>query len=287
MKLILIFCFFVAGNVNANYESELQTWRADQETKLKSESSWLAVVGLHWLKNGKNTIGSSKTASVRLPASAPGSLGVLSLDKRSVKIEFKNVDGVLVDDKPAALKTVYELRTDKAESPTFVKVNTITFFVIDRKNGVGVRVKDSNSQARKEFKGRHWFKPDTKFVVKARWTALNEPKKISVPDIIGNVNDEESPGFAEFELDGKTISLFPIREGENLFFVFKDLTSEKETYGAARFLYSELPLDGIVVLDFNKAVNPPCAFTRYATCPLPPKENIIPVAIRAGELKTH
>jgi uncharacterized protein (DUF1684 family) len=176
------------------------------------------------------------------------------------------------------------LRDDTAApGPSEIKTGSVTLFLIKRPNGFGVRVKDTNSEARRKFRGRRWFPGEAKYVIKARWTALKEPKKLEVPDIIGNTVEENSPGFASFEIEGQTVSLYPTLEDGKLFFVFKDKTSGKETYGAARFLYADPAQNGEVILDFNRAVNPPCAFTAYATCPLPPPENRLTVAIKAGE----
>jgi uncharacterized protein (DUF1684 family) len=139
------------------------------------------------------------------------------------------------------------------------------------------------SEARKKFTGRRWFDSDPSFVIEAKWTELKEPKKLKVPDILGNINEEVSPGFATFTRDGKTVTLYPTKDEDTLFFVFRDQSSGKESYGAGRFLYASAPKNGVVTLDFNKAVNPPCAFTSYATCPIAPSENRAGIAIRAGE----
>jgi uncharacterized protein len=271
-------------DLNNNYQSEVQQYRQKVEERLRSPDSWLSVVGLNWLKDGKNTIGSATTNQIQLPASAPAKLGEITLKGDRATIEIFELSGVTIDDNPARIKLKYELKDDTAEKPTTIRVGTVSFFVLKRKNGLGVRIKDSDSEARKNFVGREWYPIKKEYQIDAEWVAHDSPKKLIVPDIIGNMNEELSPGFATFTIDGVNVKLHPTQEGDSLFFVFRDSTSGKETYGAARFLYTELPQNGRVILDFNKAVNPPCAFTKYATCPMPPKENILDVPIRAGEL---
>ena len=268
-----------------SFEKETKTWREEQERRLKSDDSWLAVVGLHWLKEGDNSVGASDRATVVLPEGAPLKLGVIRFEKNRARMQFDTVDRVKVDGKAAEKGKTYDLATDESEKPTEISVGTVKFFLIKRANGTGVRVKDGASAARKTFKGRKWFTPDLKYKLEAKWTELQTPKVLAVPDVLGNVNDEICPGYATFTIDGKKTDLYPTKEGDRLFFVFKDKTAGKETYEAARFLYASAPQNGKVTLDFNRAVNPPCAFTSYATCPLPPKENRLDVAIPAGELK--
>jgi uncharacterized protein len=158
-------------------------------------------------------------------------------------------------------------------------------FVIQRGKRFGIRLRDRNSEMRKNFTEIKYFPISEAYRVKARFVPSNPPKMISVPNILGETSDEPSPGYAEFTLRGHACRLTPVTEGDQLFFIFKDLTSGKETYPPGRFLYTDMPKNGEVVLDFNKAYNPPCAFTPYATCPLPPAENRLPIRIEAGELR--
>ncbi|HEX4924243.1 MAG TPA: DUF1684 domain-containing protein [Bdellovibrionales bacterium] len=286
LALALIFGAITMSHAAANFEQELKTWRAEQESKLRSEGSWLAVVGLHWLKEGESSLGASDRATVVLPEPAPLKLGWVHLKNGKATLKLDTVQGVTVGGARAEAGRSYELKTDADDGgPTEVRAGSVTWFLIKRPNGVGVRVKDANAEARRNFKGRKWYAPDASYKITAKWTELKSPKTLIVPDIMGNDNEEPSPGYATFTIEGKNVDLYPTKEGDKLFFVFKDKTSGKETYGAARFLYATLPKDGKVELDFNRAVNPPCAFTDFATCPLPPKENRLDVAIKAGELK--
>lgn len=275
---------------NLKYEADIQAFRADAEKRLRSPEGWLSIVGLWWLKEGDNPIGSAKENSVVLPESTPPQIGKITFSKKpaaATTIVFSTVN-ITIDGLPAKTNTVYKLADDTNEKPTKIKVGSVTFYVINRKNGTGIRVKDENSEARKNFKGRKWFPISRNFIIEAEWVAHDKPRKMMVPDILGNLNEEISPGIARFTYEGQKIELHPTLEGDDdraeLFFVFRDQTSGKETYGAARFLYASKPKDGRVILDFNRAVNPPCSVTHFATCPMPVPENIMKVAIRAGEL---
>jgi len=179
------------------------------------------------------------------------------------------------------------LRSDQSSRPDVVELGPVSFYVIKRGDRYGVRVKDRNSRARREFAGLRWYEVKEGYRVEAKWVSYPHPRPIQVPNVLGEVAAMPSPGYAEFELDGQRVRLDGVLEDPtslDLFFILRDETSGKETYGAGRFLYSELPKQGRVVLDFNKAYNPPCAFTAYATCPLPPKQNWLPVKVEAGEM---
>ncbi len=271
-------------------------FHTDAETRLRGPEGWLTVVGLTWLKPGDNTIGSDPKNAVVLPATAPKFLGVISFAKpdENSKSQMKllTIDGIRIDGVPAAkIGQIVELKDDDPGAgnteakPSKIEVGSVTFFLIKRKNGTGVRMRDQNSEARQKFAGRHWFEPDPHFVIEAEWVPFDNPKPFMVPDVIGNINEEKSPGYARFEIEGQKFELHPTTEDDTLFFVFRDATAGKETYGAARFLNTPLPKNNRLTLDFNRAVNPPCAFTHYATCPLPVPENVMKIAVRAGELK--
>jgi uncharacterized protein (DUF1684 family) len=161
-----------------------------------------------------------------------------------------------------------------------------TYTVIERAGRYAVRLKDKESKLRSDFAGMRWFPPRESYRVTARFVSYPRPKTLAIPNVLGSMYPFPSPGYALFRIDGREFRLEPVIEdgGKELFFIFRDQTAGRETYGAGRFLYAELPRDGKVELDFNKAENPPCAFTPYATCPLPPKQNILPVRIEAGEL---
>lgn len=265
-------------------DTDLKSWRESRETRLKAESGWLTVVGLDWLKEGKNTVGAAFGSDVRLPSGGPKKMGTITRNGKKARFTFSHAEGVLVDGEKVQKEKAYKLNSDADDEYTAITYDEVKFYIIDRKNGLGVRIKDQNAKARKKFKGLNWYSEIPKMVIKAKWIAYKKTKTLMVPDILGNINKEKTYGYAEFELEGKTHRLYPSGKTDSLFFVFKDTTNGKETYAASRFLYAEAKA-GFVTLDFNRAYNPPCAFTDYATCPRAPKENILKVAIRAGEKK--
>ncbi len=172
----------------------------------------------------------------------------------------------------------------RAESADIVTLASLSLSVIQRGDRYGIRLKDRNSRLRKEFTGLRYFPVTESYRVSARF--VPDARKVPIPNILGQTEDMDSPGYVEFELEGRKLRLSPVLESpDELFFIFRDLTSGRQTYGSGRFLDTAMPKDGRVELDFNKAYNPPCAFTPYATCPLPPKQNRLPVRIAAGELK--
>jgi uncharacterized protein (DUF1684 family) len=180
-----------------------------------------------------------------------------------------------------------ELRPDSSGSPDVVSLGRLTLFVIERGGRLGIRLKDRESPLRKAFTGLRWFEVKEEYRVAARYVSYPEPKAIKVPNILGQSEAMPSLGYAVFERDGQEVRLEGVleeKDARQLFFIVRDQTSGKETYPAGRFFYADLPKDGRIVLDFNKAYNPPCAFTPYATCPLPPPQNWMPVRIEAGEL---
>ena len=157
------------------------------------------------------------------------------------------------------------------------------FYVIDRDQRLAVRVKDRNSQILKTFKGTEFFPINAAFRFEAKF--IDRPEKVPVPNVLGKTEMQESPGLVEFAYQGRAVRMRALYEGKTLFFVFRDLTSKKETYQGGRMVNTPLPENGKVILDFNRAYNPPCTFTPYATCALPLKENILPIRIEAGELR--
>jgi uncharacterized protein (DUF1684 family) len=180
-----------------------------------------------------------------------------------------------------------ELRADIPGPPDVLSLGELRFFVIERGGKMAIRLRDLKSPARAAFTGVRWFPIKKEYRVVGRFVPHAGPKKLSVPNVLGTVEALESPGAVEFTLAGQKLRLEPVYEepgAQELFYIFRDKTAAHETYGAGRFLYTDLPKNGQVVIDFNKAYTPPCAFTRFATCPLPPRQNHLPVRIEAGEL---
>lgn len=248
------------------FQAEIAEWRRAREAALKADGGWLTVAGLFWLHEGANRVGKDAANDIVLP-DGPAHAGTLELrDGRvSVTIEGKS----------------REITHDSAD---VVKIGRLNLFVIKRGEKFAIRLKDPDSQYRREFHGIEYYPANEHYRLTSRF--VSEPKTIPILNILGQTEPSECPGYAVFRLDGKEFRLYPILEepgAKELFYIFRDQTTGKETYPAGRFLYSSLPKDGKVELDFNKAYNPPCAFTPFATCPLPPKENHLAVRIEAGE----
>ena len=272
-----------AGTGRDGYRNEIEKFRAERVAELKAEDGWLSVAGLFWLKQGENRFGVDSSNEIVLPeGSAPSLAGVFEFHEGKTTLRVSSGAAVTLNGKPV---TTLEMKTDEDQAPDIVRIGTVSLAVIKRGARYGVRVRDAAARDRREFKGLRWFPVKKTYRVVARFVAHDQPQDIDIANVLGDVSKMPSPGYAVFNLNGKEYRLDPILEGKDkLFFIFADLTNNKSTYGAGRFLYAALPRDGKVTLDFNQSVNPPCAFTRFATCPLPPRRNRLKVAIEAGEL---
>ncbi|MBD1209639.1 MAG: DUF1684 domain-containing protein [Ignavibacteria bacterium] len=272
-----------------DYAYSVQQWRSEREATLKSENGWLSLAGLFWLKQGANTVGADKKNAVILP-SANGAvaarIGTIQFDGKTTKFLLENGVKARADGK--VIEGEIAINNDDGQPPTIVEIGGIKFHVVKRGARYGVRVKDPNSTTRRDFTGLKWFPVNSEFTIKARFETYPEPKEVFVPNILGDTSRQKSPGLLVFQLGGKEYRLEPVGEGKRLFIVFRDLTSRTDTYQVGRFLYADVPENGsTVILDFNRAENPPCAFTEFATCPLPSAQNQLQVAIPAGEKRYH
>ena len=268
----------------STYRSEVEKWRANRVRRLTADDGWLTVVALSWLEEGDNRIGSAPANRVVLPAGkAPALLGTIRLAKGKATLTVAPGARVTHDGKPV---TSIALATDAGGDPTIVVHGTLSFYLIERSNRVGVRVKDSDSTARRSFHGIESYAIDPKWRVPATFAPYRPKKEVAIPNILGGVTQEPSSGAVVFSVEGREYRLDAVDEEgeEDLFLIFADRTNGETTYGAGRFLYARRPgADGKTVVDFNKAYNPPCAFTAFATCPLPPPQNRLPIAVTAGE----
>jgi uncharacterized protein len=274
-----------ATKAATTYVREVEAWRAQRQARLKAEGGWLSVVGLAWLNPGANAFGADSGNEVVLPAhAAPAHAGRFLLEGGHVRVEVADGVAVTAGGKPVRRMA---LRTDVGGGdPDVLALGSLTLQVIERGGRYGVRIKDKDAEARRSFRGTRWYPIKPELRVIARFVPHDQPTRIDVASVIGVTEAMPSPGRAIFEIGGRKLALDPVLEpGETwLFFIFRDATSGHGTYGAGRFLYAEPPRDGQVVLDFNKAYSPPCAFTPHATCPLPPAQNRLPIAIEAGEM---
>ncbi len=293
MKNILLFAFVSAlilligcgesyeQKGSAEYIKEIQRWDQQRIENLKQDNGWLNLVGLYWLKEGENSFGSSDSNDIVFPDNAAPQMGVFTLVDSVVTIKVnENVD-ILVD---SQLVKTAELNSDIETNTTIMDYGTLRWYIIERAGGkVGIRLRDLEAPLIQNFEGIKRFPINEDWRIEAEYIPLNPPKMLTIPNIIGTMSKEEAKGKLVFQIKDKTYSLYPIGE-KSLFIIFADQTSGIETYGAGRFLTADGPdSNNTVILDFNKAYNPPCAFTRFATCPLPPKENQLQVRITAGE----
>lgn len=281
--LTLLLLSVISTEGQTDYAKGIEKWRGDHEVNLKKETGWLTVAGLFWLKEGTNTVGAGESFDIRLTDNfKQGKFG--EIDFKNGAATLKVEKGIEAQSDGKSIAAPIELVSDENGKPTEIRTGTQTFFLIKREERFGIRLKDSESEARRNFKGEHWFPIAESYKVTARFEAFPEPKEINVPNVLGGNFKMKSPGLLKFSVQGKECSLQPVDEGDGaLFIIFKDKSSENETYKSGRFLYADKPVNGEAVLDFNKAENPPCAFTPYATCPLPPPGNSLEVEIKAGE----
>ncbi|MEJ1960575.1 MAG: DUF1684 domain-containing protein [Gammaproteobacteria bacterium] len=274
------------GAVDLQQEREIvEQWKAQRLERLTSETGWLTLNGLFWLKPGDNPFGRAKSNSLILDhkALAPAA-GTFVVRGSKVRFVANQGAGITHDGKPV---TDIELAADDTEAPTLLQSGSLTFFLIQRAGQLGIRVRDSENPHLKNFQGLSYFPFAEGWVVDARFEPYEPRRKIPIINIVGMQEDMDAPGALVFTHGGKEYRLDAVLEepsDKELFVLFADGTSGKETYGAGRFLYVPLPKDGVVRLDFNKAYNPPCAFNDFATCPLPPSQNrLLSVRIEAGE----
>lgn len=275
----------LGGPVSAGeYESGIEAWRAKRSAGLLAEGGWLSVAGLFWLKEGPNRFGTAAFNEIVLPAgSVRDTAGTLQFHAGRVTVSL--VDGVEARLGASPLRGSAEMKAD-TEGGEMLSIAGLSLQIIKRSERYGVRLRDPNSSFRKSFSGLQWYPVSAEWKITARFTAYAPARPLRIASVIGSTETMMSPGYATLTVAGQEVKLDGVLEAPDstsLFFIFRDQTSGKETYGGGRFLYAELPRQGVVVLDFNKAYNPPCAFTAYATCPLPPQQNWLSVGILAGE----
>jgi len=276
LALILPILLYEYGDVPRDYVREVEQFRAHRQIEIAGENGWITLAGLFWLKEGENRIGSDPESEVALPPSAPKRAG-------TIKVEHGTARFI-----PSAGAAAKQLAFKVNDESSIVTLGSVKFFVIERSGKLAVRIKDSDSPARKQFTGLVWYPIDPTWRIAAKFTPWPDKRPVTFTTVLGTKETMESPGFVTFSRSAREFKLEPVIDEGKLFFVIRDQTSGKATYGAARFIYAEKPKDGwskpgTVWLDFNQAVNPPCMFTPYATCPLPPPQNRLPIEVTAGE----
>jgi len=294
-----LFCALAAPSraQTSDWTKEELSWRTQHAADLQKPDGWLSLIGLEWLEPGETALGSAADNKIHLPGSAPAYLAVLKLDHDAVQLlppKGGFSSGLKVDGAPAKEQTL-RVDPDHDKFNPRITYGTLNFYVIRRADRFAVRLKDAKSPSLSEFRGLNWYRPDAAYQVTARWVPYNPAKKVSLLTLVGTSYDQPVPGYAEFTLKGTTYRLEPVLEdpqSSRLFFILKDPTSADTTYPACRFLYTPLPdhgvdREGALALDSNHLENPPCAYTPYATCPLPPAGNRLPVALPVGEQRYH
>jgi uncharacterized protein (DUF1684 family) len=267
---------------NDDYENNITRWRQEVDSNLRRENGWLALAGLFWLRKGINLIGSHPESDILLPQRAPARLGTFEFDGNNVRL---NVESDLAVEVNGVDATSALLDADQEDVPSFITFSDMRMVVVRRSKGVGIRVWDNARKERQVFPARQWYPVKKEFRVPATYTRYDTPKIVKMPDILGAILDEPMQGYVSFELNGRKHELL-VEElpDRRLFVQFMDLTNGNPTYPSGRYHYTDAHENGRVFIDFNKAYSPPCAFTDYATCTFPPRENRLTIAIEAGEI---
>ncbi|MGW8265818.1 MAG: DUF1684 domain-containing protein [Longimicrobiales bacterium] len=274
------------------HQAEIEAWQARRVAELKEPDSWLSVVGLFWLKPGENTIGSDPRMDVVFPGrDVPPFLGTLTLRGHG-SFEFSHAAGVGTSPPPWGAEPApgtgeaVRFRVDSPEGGPVFRWGTLSWFVIERYGEYAIRLRDSDSEALAEFRGLERFPVNSDWRVLGRFHRYDPPREIATPNVLDIPSTSASPGAVVFQVEGEEYRLDVTGEPDarSFFVVFGDATNREETYPGGRFLSIGPLLDGDwIVIDFNRAYNPPCVFTPYATCPVPPDQNKLPVRIEAGE----
>ncbi|HET7732075.1 MAG TPA: DUF1684 domain-containing protein [Usitatibacter sp.] len=265
------------------YVKQVMDWRARAEQSLRRDNGWLTLAGRYVLKPGENTFGTGDKNDVVFPKGlGPAGMGSVFVEKG--KVTVKLVEGLKMTSSGIEM-TEKVMGTDPGNRD-WVSIGRASFHFIERDGRYILRLADNQSEVRKRFGGRVWYEVDDNYRVPAKFVPYDPPRKVSIVDVIDEVSEVPVPGYVEFDLMGRPYRLDVIGDDDKgLFFVFKDATAGDTTYGSGRFLYvEEKPRAGErFLLDLNRAYNPPCAFSEFTTCPLPPKQNILKVKVEAGE----
>jgi uncharacterized protein (DUF1684 family) len=284
---LLALCALLAApqvfGANPEHAKSVQAWRERAEQGLRRDNGWLTLAGRFPMKPGVNTFGTGEANDIAFPKGlGPERMGTITAEPGKVMVKLAEGLTMTTRDGQAHIEREMGTRTDDRD---WVQLGRASFHVIERDGRYILRLADKESEVRKRFGGRLWYDVKESHYVKAKYVPYDPPRKISIVNVLDEVSDEPAPGYVEFKLNGKTHRLDAVGDDDGLFFVFRDATAGKGTYPPGRFLYVEKkPAPGeTFMLDLNRAYNPPCAFSEFTTCPLPPKQNILKVRIEAGE----
>jgi uncharacterized protein (DUF1684 family) len=288
LKIKISICFIFAtfkliAQPSTNYNAEIEQWKIARINALKAENGWLNLVGLYWLNEGNNSFGTAKSNNIIFPkGSIVAKAGNLTVENQIVKLTAANGVAIKVNDQLSKQdEIVFSKELGKSVSMSY---GSLHWAVIKREDKIGIRLRDFKSPLINSFKGTDRFPTDSTWRIDAVLQAPTTPSTIPIANVLGQIIQLKLLGSLLFQINNQSYSLDVVEEENKLFVIFGDATNKKETYGAGRFMYISKPdSSGKTVVDFNKAFNPPCVFTPYATCPLPPKQNILPIPITAGE----
>ena len=265
----------------------LNAFHAEREKILLADDGWFTVAGLHFLNPGENKFGSDPLNDIVLDyADVPKQAGVITMNGANVTIEAANGQTLTYNGKPAKEGALHLAADGKPAD--LISYKTTTFFLHFSGPRLAIRVRDQNAPLRKNFSGLNWYPANPAVRVTGQFTPLATPRTVQAPNILGDLEPFTVAGTVAVTIGGKQANMEAWRSGNQLWFVFRDLTSADTTYPSARFLYTDMPAaDGTLVMDFNRARNPPCAYNQWTTCPLPPAANKLAVRIEAGEKRYH
>lgn len=268
--------------VDSTLLAEWEAWKAERLNSLTAPNGWLTLTGLHWLRPGANTIGSDSSNHIVLPPAAPDFMGEIVWSEKGLWGEFLPEGQVYLGD---SLVTYVPMATDRSGQPTVLHTGSIFFYLIERGEAIGLRVRDTLAEARTSFEGIEYFPYDPSWRVEATYVPYDPPKPFVFDNVLHMPIRQDIPGRVIFQKEGRKFALDVLDGGpDELFIIFADQTTGTTTYGGGRYVYAPRPdSTGTLVLDFNKAYNPPCAYTEFATCLLPPPQNILHIAVEAGE----
>jgi uncharacterized protein (DUF1684 family) len=298
LSIVLLAFVAVATHAqDASWQKDVDAFREKHALNLQKPDGWLSLVGLEWLQPGDTSVGSALDNKVRLSAAHPAHLGIFHLEKGLITLLPPKEGfpaGLLVGGAPAK-QQVLRADADSDKNNPHLIVGTLNLYAIHREDRFALRIKDSRSPTLQQFHGLKWYAPDPAYRVTAKWAPYSPMRTVTLATLVGTSYPQPVPGAAEFTFQGKMYRLEPVLEDPSaptLFFILRDTTSTTTTYGACRFLYTGLPSNGLdkpgeLVLDFNRLENPPCAYTPYATCPLPPPGNRLTIALPVGEQRYH
>ena len=272
--LVLSLSASTGASLQDAYATSVEAWRAEREARLTADDGWLTVAGLFFLREGENSFGASPLRDIVLPE-GPEKAGVFELRGRQVTLRAAEGRTLTVNGESVSSARLYP-RDERAD----LTIGDLTMYVHVSGERLAIRLRDKNSAIRQNFTGLRWYPVNESYRVRARFVPHSAPVTVQVPNILGDIETFTSSGSVTLSLEGRELSLLPVDDDGELWFIFRDLTSGTETYPAARFLYAEAPKDGWTILDFNTAYNPPCAFNPHTTLPAPPAREPTPSTAR-------